>query len=528
MLTALGGPVVYRRRLACLSGPEARRGKRMAETEFDYIVVGGGGSGAVLARTLADGARETVALLEAGPSDEGLAEVADFRRYHEVAWESPLSHRIRIRPPARGNDRVVYPLGRMLGGCTSHNSCIWLRPPESDFAQWEALGAAGWGPDDTRAAFDALEERVHVETVAPDSPAHCAIRQAARDSGFAEIDFARPFDAGIGLYRLSKRGYLRQSSAAVFLHPAGSRPANLAVLTATAAHRVHFGAEGEVDGVETGRGLLRARREVVLAAGAFGTPKILLLSGIGPAGELQALGIPLRRDLPGVGRHLLDHPACAVNFAAKRTPARADPWNYAGILFGRIQRDAVWPDAEIQLGPELFEQETGPAGYPSAPAGFCAYVTVNRARSEGRMRLASPDPGADIVIEPELFGDPDGYDLGVMTGSVRLARRLFAAPALQPWIARELAPGPDCASDAAIGDFLRRTVTTGYHPAGTCRMGPAGDRRSVVGPDLRLHGVPRLRIADASIFPSMVSVNIASTCMMVGLRAAKIILKGGR
>jgi choline oxidase len=500
----------------------------MAQMEFDYIVVGGGGSGAVLANRLAEGGAGSVLLIEAGPSDEGLPEVSDFRRYHEVAWQSRLSRRIQICPPAVGNHRVIYPLGRVLGGCTSHNSCIWFRPPESDFAKWEAMGARGWGPLETRGFFDALEARVTIETVTPNSPAHRDLLQATRESGFPEIDFARPFDDGIGLYRLSKRGHQRQSSSAVFLHPAEARPNNLTILTETEVHRVRLDGSGQVHGVEAGERLLRARREVVLCAGALGTPKILLLSGIGAGDRLQELGIPLRRHLPGVGAHLLDHPACAVNFAAIRAPARIDPWNYAGILFARIRPDAIWPDIEAQLGPEIFEQETTPAGYPSAAVGFCAYLTVNRARSEGSIGLSSPDPTADPAIAPNFFTDPDGYDLAVMTGAVRLARRLFAAPALRPWIATELAPGADCESDCEIGAFLRRTVTTGYHPAGTCRMGPASDPASVVGPDLRVHGVPRLRVADASIFPSMISVNIASTCMMIGLHAAKLLLKDGR
>jgi choline oxidase len=179
----------------------------------------------------------------------------------------------------------------------------------------------------------------------------------------------------------------------------------------------------------------------------------------------------------------------------------------------------------MQLGPETFEQQTAPENYPVAPHGFCAYLTVNRARSEGSVRLVSPDPADDVAIDPNFFGDPDGYDLRVMAGGVRLARRLFAAPALAGWIGEELAPGVGCDTDAAIGTFLRRTVTTGYHPAGTCRMGDPGAPGTVVGPDLQVVGLAGLRVADASVFPVMVSVNIAATCMMVGLRAAELMLR---
>jgi choline oxidase len=500
----------------------------MTEESFDYIVVGGGGSGAVLARSLADSIDAHVALIEAGPSDEGRPEVADVRRYREVAWESPLSKRLAILPPDKGNPRVVYPAGWVLGGSTSHNTCVWFRPPARDFAFWEKLGAAGWGPAETGPCFDEIESRVRVETLTPHAPAHRDMLQAARELGFPDADFSRPFEEGVGPYRLNKTGNLRQSSSVAYLHPTAALPKNLTLLTETEVRRLAFGAQGEVTGVETSRGLLGARREVVLAAGAFGSPKLLMLSGIGPGADLQALGLPVRRDLPGVGAHLLDHPACAVNAAALRPPHREGPWNYAGVLFARLLPKAAWPDIEMQIGPELFEQETGPAGYPSAPAGFCAYFSVNRAVSEGSVRLAAPEPAAEVRIDPNFFGDPEGYDLAVMTAAVRLTRRLFAAPALRPWAGVELAPGAACESDADLGDFLHRTVTTGYHPAGTCRLGPRGDRRTVVGPDLRVEGVRGLRIADASIFPAMVSVNIAPTCMMVGLRAARILAAEAR
>jgi len=500
----------------------------MAESDFDYIIVGGGGSGAVLARKLAEALDAHIALVEAGPSDEGLAEVADLRRYREVAWEGPLSKRLAIQPPARSNPRVVYPAGRVLGGSTSHNTCVWFRPPASDFAHWEALGAMGWGPAETGRCFEEIEARVHVETLNPDSPAHRDMLQAARELGFPDADFAQPFDAGVGPYRLNKIGNLRQSASVTFLHPLAALPKNLTVLTDTEVSRLAYGPDGGVTGVETSRGLLQARREVVLSAGAFGSPKLLMLSGIGPAADLQAVGLPVRRDLPGVGAHLLDHPACALNAAAKRAPERFGPWNYAGVLFARLLPATAWPDIEMQIGPELFEQETGPAGYPTAPAGFWAYFSVNRARSEGSVRLASPDPAAEVRIAPNFFGDSEGHDLAVMIAGLRLTRRLFRAPSLAPWIGAELAPGADCQSEEALGEFLHRTVTTGYHPAGTCRMGRPDDRRSVVGPDLRVLGVPRLRVADASVFPAMVSVNIAPTCMMVGARAAEILARDAR
>ncbi len=494
----------------------------MQDNEFDYVIVGGGGAGAVLARTLAERTRSTIALIEIGPSDERRDEVLDFRRHKEVV-DGPLSRRIPIVPPARGNARFTYPISRVLGGCTSHNTCIWFRPPDSDFLAWEAAGAAGWGPEAVRPHFDALEARVHVETELPEDAPHLALLRAAEEAGHAAINFAKAFDAGIGPYRLSKIGTQRQSASVVYLHPLSALPKNLAVLTETEVARLSFGASSEVVGVETNRGLFRARREVVLCAGSIDTPRLLLHSGIGPEPQLKAFGIAVRHHLSGVGEHLLDHPSCGLNVASLRPLDRRDPWNYTGVLFARVEPDAPWPDIEIQLGPELFEQQTLPAGYPSAAHGFNAYFYVGRARSEGDVRLASPDPRADLAVEPAYFSDPEGYDLKIMLGGVKLSRRIFAAPALAGWVGAELAPGSDCRNEEDIRDFLRETATTGYHPAGTCRMGAPQNPASVVGPDLRVLGVRNLRIADASIFPTMVSVNIASTCMMIGHRAAELI-----
>lgn len=491
--------------------------------EFDYVVVGGGAAGAVAARRLAELSSAQVALIEAGPHVEEREEVRDFRRFNEVK-NSSLARLIPIVQPKAGNGRFSYPIARMLGGSTSQNTCIWFRPPAADFLAWVESGASGWGPEKVRPHFEALEARINVETVEPKGPAHEALAKAAQELGLATVDFAKEFAEGWGRYRMSKRGVARESSARVFLSPQSAPPSNLSVLTDMPVSELIFSGPRQVCGVITARGAVAARREVILSCGALDTPRILMLSGIGPAEELRALGISPRHDLPDVGRHLLDHPAACVNARSLRAIDRDPLWNYTGVVFAKAEsRDAPWPDIELQLGPELFEQQTAPAGYPSSPHGLTAYMTVNRARSEGSVRLRSREPDAAPLIDAGYFTDPDGYDLRVMISGIRLARRLFSMPALSDWAGGELAPGASAVSDEDIAAYVRETATTGYHPAGTCRMGAAGDPRAVVGPSLRVNGIGGLRVADASVMPTMVSVNIAATCMMIGHRAAKLV-----
>jgi choline dehydrogenase-like flavoprotein len=494
----------------------------MQELTFDYIIIGGGGAGAVLARRLADQTKASVALLEAGPNDEGFDAIHDLRRFHELDASS-ISRPVPVMLPETRLAKYTMPTSRVLGGSTSRNTSIWFRPPASDFADWEAKGAKGWGAVAVDARFDALESHVHIETQVPDSASHRLLWHAALAYGYEPVKFANPFGAGIGHYRMSKTGVIRQSSSIAYLHPENQRPKNLTVFTETEVKRLIIDDNKCVAGIETNRGIFKADTEVILSAGAIDTPKLLMLSGIGSAKDLTQHGITPIVDLPGVGRHLLDHPAACVNHES-RLPLEQDPfWNYVGVLFATATETGAWPDIEIQLGTELYVKQTRAAGYPETPYGFTAYMSVNRARSEGSVRLASSDPASHPIVDTNYYSDPDGYDMGVMVESVKLVRRMFNVPVLDNWRGQELAPGDSRQSDEEIAAYLRDTTLTGYHPAGTCRMGAVDDVKTVVGPDLRVKGTSNLRVADASVMPSMVSVNIAATCMMIGHFAAEII-----
>lgn len=490
---------------------------------FDFVIVGGGTAGAVVAARLAEVGGVTVCLLEAGPSDEGDGRVLELRNWPNLLG-TPLDYDYQIEPQARGNGRIRHSRGRVLGGCSSHNSAIAFRAPDSDLRDWEELGAAGWGPGGTRACYDRVFERVRIETAAPANACCAAFVEAAQQAGFPLVAFNRQeFRQGVGWFDLNKRGPVRESSSVAYLHPLAALPPNLTVLTGTPVRQVVLDGQGNAVGVETAEGVIAARREVVLCCGAFDSPKLLLLSGIGPAGHLREVGVPVRVDLPGVGEHLLDHPEGVVMWEAALSVPDVSTQFWEAGLFVCTDPGLDRPDLMYHFGTVPFDLNTVPLGYPTATNAFCLTPNVTRPKSEGVLRLRSADPAAPPRIDFRYFTDPAGHDERVLLAGVRLARRIVEQPALRPWVKRELAPGPAVRDDAALSEYARRTANTVYHPAGTCRMGAADDSRSVVDPNLRVRGVGRLRVADASVFPSMIGVNPCMTCMMIGEKCAELI-----
>lgn len=494
--------------------------------EFDYLIVGGGTAGAVVAARLAEDPAVTVCLLEAGPSDEGDPRILELRNWPHLLG-SELDYDYRIEPQARGNSRIRHSRGRMLGGCSSHNSAIAFPAPDVDLQTWEQRGATGWGPEGTQPYFERVRQRVHLETAPPTNPCAAAFVEAAQQAGFPLVSFdTGNIREGVGWFRLNKRGPIRQSSSVAYLHPLDRLPANLTVRTGTPVQRILLDDQADALGVETASGPLRARREVIVCCGAFDSPRLLLLSGIGPAEHLRTVGVPLRVDLPAVGEHLLDHPEGIVLFESSRpVPAVSTQFWEAG-LFARTDAALEWPDLMFHFGTVPFDINTLPLGYPTAEQAFSLTPNVTRARSQGTVRLRSADPAAPPRIDCRYFTDPDGHDERVLLAGIQLARRLAAQPALRAWVKRELAPGPAVQDDAALAEYARRTANTVYHPAGTCRMGAADDPAAVVDPCLRVRGVGRLRVADASIFPTMIGVNPCLTCLMIGEKCADLIRRG--
>ena len=491
--------------------------------EFDYLVLGGGTAGAVVASRLAEDPETSVCLVEAGPSDEG-----DWRILELWNWVNllgtELDYDYLIEPQERGNGLIRHSRGKMLGGCSSHNSAIAFRTPDVDLRIWERAGAAGWGPEDARPYFDKLFDRVNIETVLPGNTCSEAFVAAARQAGFPPIRFnEEELREGVGWLQLNARGAIRQSSSVAYLHPIGELPPNLTLLTDTKVHRILIDDHGDAVGAETDRGTIRARQEVVVCCGAFDTPKLLMLSGIGPADHLYDVGVPVVADVPGVGEHLLDHPEGVVMWESTRPVPMMSRQGWEAALFARTDPDAEEPDVMFHFGTSAFDINTVQLGYPTAEQAFCLTPNVMRARSEGVVRLRSGDPSTPPLIDFRYFTDPEGYDDRVITEGVKLARAIAAQPALRPWVKRELAPGPGVRTDEEISEYARRTANTVYHPAGTCRMGAGDDPRAVVDPQLRVRGVGRLRVADASVFPTMIGTNPCITCMMIGEKCADLV-----
>lgn len=493
----------------------------------DVIVVGGGTAGCVVASRLAACGVDTV-LIEAGPSDWGRPEVLEVRRWQDLLG-GELDWDYTIAPQLQGNSAIRHSRARVLGGCSSHNSCIAFVPPDSDFVAWEELGATGWGPTDVAGAFDAVRSQVPRRRIPADNPVNAAVLAACAEAGLPEVRFGDGewFRDGADMFTVNVVDGVRQSASVAYLHTPGV-PDALTICTNTPVLGLLM--EGtRCRGVRTATTEIHADT-VVLAGGAFASPQLLALAGIGPAGDLRSLGIDVVCDLPGVGANLQDHPEGVIVFATNEPVPAPVVQGWEVGIFAEDTGDGSGPELMFHLGLECFDAHTTALGYPTATHGVSLTPNVCRPASRGSVRLRSRHPGDVPNIDFGYFTDPGGHDEAVLVAGVDWARRIMSQPSVAGFIDRELAPGVGVVDPDDVGEYVRRTANTVYHPVGTCRMGsdpvvsPDGTAGAVVDCDLAVHGTEGLYVADASVFPMIPSVNPALTVMMVGERCASLLL----
>ncbi|WP_033340922.1 GMC family oxidoreductase [Catenuloplanes japonicus] len=497
---------------------------------FDYIIVGGGTAGSVLASRLTERPGTTVLLLEAGP--------ANPRTAPPLLWQTLLGSDAdwADRTVEQSSTGASLPVsrGRGLGGSSAINGLSHVRGHRAGYDRWAAEGATGWGFDDllpffrrsetTEGRDAALRGTAGPMRVAP-IPEPDDVTFAWIDAGVElghpqAADISSGVEAGFGLWDQNVVDGVRQTAADAYLRPHQSRT-NLTVVTDAVAQRLLLDG-GTCTGVEyRHRGEVvtaHAGAEVILTAGTFGSAHLLLLSGIGPAGHLREAGVPVRHDLPGVGENLHDHTLAGVVYRSAR-PVSQSTRNASGEAIGLVH--ATPGSAAPDLQTLILTVPLHVPGLPVPDNGFTIAFSAMAPRSRGTLRLASADPHARPLIDPGYYADP--ADVEAMADGLRLARRLGAAGALKDWGPEEIFPGPDVDEDRidSVRPYLFRGLQSYQHLVGTCRIGV--DDHAVVGPDLRVHGIGNLRVADASVIPAVPSANTNATVLAIAERAATLI-----
>ena len=525
----------------------------MSMKQYDYIIVGAGSAGCVLANRLSESGQNRVLLLEAGGSDwnplihmpAGLAKLVRF---------GALNWNYQTEPEAElGGRRLYWPRGKVLGGSSSINAMCYVRGHRKDYNLWAEAGCKGWSFDEVLPYFKRAESfehgesdfhgddgPLHVQELRHTNPLTDVFLKAAEAAGLPRSDdFNNARQRGVGQYQVTQKDGVRWSTASAYLDPAKERP-NLTVTTHAMVEKVLLDGD-RANGVEyrVGNDLKSAEAgEVILCGGAINSPQLLMLSGIGPADHLHDHGIEVRQDTPGVGSNLQDHlDICTLYKCTEKitydrinelvagvryllTRGGVGSSNIAeagGFVVSELATDDR-PDIQLHFVPAQLDDH----GRNRLPGhGMTIHACPLRPESRGSIRLHSPNPAAAPAIRANYLTEE--YDRQMMLQCARLARRIFQAEPFGPFRGDEIYPGRQHQSDAELMEFIRRKAESIYHPVGTCRMG--ADRNAVVDPQLRVNGVDGLRVVDASVMPQLVSGNTNAPTIMIAEKASDMILE---
>lgn len=518
---------------------------------YDYIVIGAGSAGCVLTNKLSENPDNKVLLLEAGGPDD-IQEIYIPAAFGGL-FKTPIDWDYATAAEENMNGRELYwPRGKVLGGSSSINAMIYIRGHRNIYDAWAKMGNEGWEYDDVLPAFKEVENQergaddfhgvgggLNVADQRDPNALTAAFVDAAAAVGIARNpDFNGAEQIGSGYYQVTQKNGQRCSASAAFLHPVMNRE-NLTIQTNAQVQKLMFEGNRCVgvtylhEGKEVG---VRVNKEIILSAGSIGSPQILMLSGVGPREHLEEMGINVVVDLPGVGQNLQDHPAVMVAYhcnepitlANAETEESVETYTNSGKgplssnvgeggAFLQLDESSIAPDMQYHFAPSWFVEHgfKNPEGH-----GYTIGPTLLLPESRGQIKLRSANPADRPVIEANYFSAEK--DMRLMIEGVKLARKMGESDMFKPYNGGEYLPGPDVQTDEQIADFISQYAETLYHPVGTCKMGV--DEMAVVNPELQVHGVEGLRVADASVMPIITNGNTNAPTIMIGTKCAQMIL----